>query len=156
MNKYQIHYSKWFVRSSMSYHITSKHKSLLMLSAVLGRIPKGHVQFCSGCHYFAFLSSRLPKIRRVYLQNAAISFLPTAIILQSVGRDVPGFGQRVSSYPPNLRPCFKNKVIYRREKNRMVERYHRMCVCVCVNAGAVRAHIRHFIGIRDFLRDDGS
>lgn len=62
-------------------------------------------------------------------------FLPTAIILQSVGRDVPSFGQRVSRYPiPNLRPRFKNKVIYRREKkNRMVERYHRVCTCACIN-----------------------
>lgn len=82
---------------------------------------------------FEVLPSRLPKIRHVYPQNAAIPFLPTAIILQSVGRDVSGFWtEGLFLYPPsNLRTCVLKTKWYTAAK-KQDERYRRG---VCVGRG---------------------
>lgn len=134
MTKYQIHYSILFVRSSVSRNINSKHKSLLMPSAILDCIPKGHIQFRDD-HYFPFHGFFVSIVENATCVSAERPnfFLPTAIILQSVGHDVSGFGQRVLplSSIRIYRPCFKNKVIYRREKKTGWSSVIAACACVC-------------------------
>jgi len=68
-------------------------------------------------------------------QNAAIPFLPTAIIVQSVGR---ALDRGSSLYPmSNLYPCFKNKEIYYCKKTRWLNVSSYRGACARARAHAI-------------------
>lgn len=130
-----------------------KHKSTLMRGA--RAFPAGASNFAQPPLFWdsrPFWLAILPWTRRC---RVTISFLPTAIILQFVRQDVPSFAKRAFS------PSFTSILLH------VHTQVHKYSVCIwkttwytvvktgwsSYRRGAVRAHIRHFIGIWDFLRD---